>query len=98
MSARLSRIGSGLEVYSLDEVAPAFVPIGGVLGIFILLQSQFSVLLAPDHSHYSGGEVGADVMSNNGVRGASVVVGQQESLCRKDQRRSGATDNSSQIL
>jgi len=76
MLGSLSGIGSRLEIYSLDEVAPAFVAIGGILGILIFLQSQFRVLLAPDHSHDPGGKVSADVMPNNGVGGASVVVSQ----------------------
>jgi len=69
-------IGSGLEIYSLDKVAPAFMPIGGGLGILILLQPQLRVLLAVDHSHHPIGEIGSDVVPNDGVRGAIVVSGQ----------------------
>ncbi len=83
MFGGLSGIGSRLEIDSLDEVAPAFVAIGGVLGILIFLQSQFRALLAPYHSHHPSREVGADVMPDDGVRGAGVVEAQWESVCNK---------------
>ena len=76
MSGGLGGIGPGLEIDSLDEVAPAFVPVGGVLGILILLQAQFCILLAPDHGYHPGGEKGADVMPNNSVGSAGVVEAQ----------------------
>jgi hypothetical protein len=73
-------IGSGLEIYFLNEVAPAFVPIREVLGILKLLQLQFCVLLTPDHGDHPGGEVGADVVPDDGVRGGEFVACQKESI------------------
>jgi hypothetical protein len=73
-------IGSGFEIYFLDEVAPAFVAVGEVLGILELLQLQFGVLLAPDHGDHPGGAVGADVMPDDGVRSGEFVAGQKESI------------------
>jgi hypothetical protein len=80
MFGSFNGICSRLELCFLDEVAPAFVPIVGVLGILERLQFRFGVVLAPHHSDHASGAVGADVMPDDGVRGIEVVACQKESI------------------
>jgi len=70
-------VGSRLEIGFLDEVAPAFVAVGGVLRILELVQLRFRVLLAPDHRDHASGKVGADVMPDDGVRRGEFVACQK---------------------
>jgi hypothetical protein len=90
-----SRVRSRLQCCFLDEVAPAFVPIGGVLGILKLLQFRFCALLAPDHCDHPSGAVGADVVPDDGV--SEIVACQKESIpssLRNDQAAVGRARSS----
>jgi len=80
MFGSFNGICSRLELCFLDEVAPAFVPIVGILGILERLQFRFGVVLAPHHSDHASGAVGADVVPDDGVRGIEVVACQKESI------------------
>jgi len=64
----LGGIHAGFEFSLLEEVAPAFVAVGGTLSLFEILQREFRFLLAADNSDDSGRIVGSDVMQNDGVR------------------------------
>jgi len=80
MERRLGRICSCFQVGFLDEVAPALVPIRGILSILKLFQLQFCILLALHYCYYPGGAVGADVVPNDGKGGGEVVGCQKESV------------------
>ena len=80
MLGSFSGICSRSEICFFDEVAPAFVAIGGLLGILKGLQFQLCALLAPDHSDHTSRAVGANVMPDDGVRVGEVVACQKGSV------------------
>lgn len=61
-------IHSGFEGGFFQEVAPAFVAIGGALAFAELLHGGFGVLTTVDDLHDAGGFVGADVVPDERVR------------------------------
>ena len=74
-------IGAGCPRGFLEEVAPAFVMIGGALRFLESLECGFSFLAAANDRRHSSGTVGSDVVQDDGVGGVGVVVCQKGSVC-----------------
>jgi hypothetical protein len=79
---RLYGIGPRLHLAFLNEVAPAIVPIRGLLRIFKLLQFRFCIMPALDNSKHSGRPECSNVMPDDGVGRREVVACQIESIRR----------------
>ena len=68
MSGGFNGIDSGFEAGLIDEVAPALVPIRGVLAFFQPLQFRVCALFSLDNNQHSIRLVGAAVIADDGVR------------------------------
>jgi hypothetical protein len=73
-------IGARLHAGFLQEVTPALVPIGRILGFFELLYLGFRVVLAFNYTHNARRPEGADIVADDGVATAGFVVYQRESM------------------
>jgi hypothetical protein len=69
-----------LEFRFFQEVAPAFMVIGGALGLLKFLYGRLCVLLAPDDLDNAGRAVGPHVVPDDRVRRAKIVACQRESI------------------
>ena len=74
------RVRARLQVCFLEEVTPAFVPVGRALIVFELLQRGFRVGSSLDNFDYSRRFVGTDVVADDNVRCLNLVVCQMCSL------------------
>ena len=83
---RLALLGSFYGICSrqqigfFDEVAPALMAIGGVLGILKTLHFRFCSMPAGDDGNHSGRAVGPDVMPDDSVGKCEIVACQIEPI------------------
>ena len=97
-------VGTRPHAGFLKEIAPAFVPVGGILGLFKLLYLGFCVLFAFEYTDNARRPEGADVVADDSVGSAGFVACQRESMydrrivCQKPEKAISAWKSPSESM